>query len=124
MKNVIVGLEKIGKKYNFEIVTEDDKTILIAKNTSGEDVDWIIYNKKEDTISHLGDTDNCNLWFYETRKDLTADKLVEFVKDLNELFELEGEERFIVRNLVDPEDWQEIANIHDAYTDERFYEYV
>lgn len=124
MKNVVVGLEKLGKKYKFETIVEDDKAILLAKNTSGEDVDWIIYNIKEDTVSHLGDSDNCNLWFYDTRKDFTSDILVEFVQDLNELFELKDMERFIVRNLIDPEDWQEITGIHDAYEDERFFNYL
>lgn len=119
MINVILGLEKLGKKYKFDTIIEDDNAILLTENTSGEDVEWIVYNIKEDTISYLGNTDNCNIWLYETRKDFTPDIIIEFIKDLNKTFELEGIERIMIKDLVDPKDWQEIAGI-EAYNDERF----
>lgn len=60
-----------------------------------------------------------NLWFCETRKDLTSDKLLELTKDLNEILN-EYDLSVKVSTLIDPEDWQEIANVNDAYEDIRY----
>ena len=60
-----------------------------------------------------------NVWNDE--KDLTADKLVEFVKDLNNWSENYGWS-IPTRVVIDAEDWQEIAGVCDAYKDKRYSE--
>jgi hypothetical protein len=110
---------ELGKKYNFNVVTNGNYVNLIALNTDGEEVNWITYYISQDTVSYLGNTDNCNLWFGETRKDLTPEKCIDFVADLNAVFDLQ-DDKFLLKSLIDPEDWQEIANVNDAYSDIRY----
>ena len=110
---------EVCQKYGFSTITLGDKEVLVAKNTDNEDVNWIAYDTEKDTVSFSGNTDYYNLWFYETRKDLTPDKIVEFVKDLNEALDLQGD-KILVKELIDPEDWQAIADIRDAYEDLRY----
>lgn len=92
---------------------------LLAKNTDGEDTVWIY--RIDNSVFCLGNTDNLNLWLSDTRKDLTVDKLVEFIKDLNDWSENYGWS-IPTRVIIAPEDWQEIAGICDAYEDERYCE--
>lgn len=108
----------VGQKYDFRTELTKYGACLYARDTNGEYCPWIKYNMKEDTFTIMGNTDLCNLWFYDTRPDLTSDKLVEFVKDLN--WALEPDEPILLKTLIDPEDWQEIANVQDAYKDERY----
>ena len=60
-----------------------------------------------------------NIHISDTRKDLTAEKLVVFSNELNAWA---GEYGWSIplHVIVDPEDWQEIANIPDAYQDIRY----
>lgn len=111
---------EVARDYGFEMRDEDDTIVLVAKNTDGEDVEWIRLNKKAGVVKVLGNTDHCNLWFHMTRKDLTPDILMHFVQDLNRVFQLKGKHAISLRDLIDPEDWQEIAGIHDAHLDERY----
>lgn len=121
MENKYVkNLINLGEKYNFKVITTGNKASLLAKNIDNKNVSWINYDIDNDKISYLGNTDNCNLWFHETRTDLTPEILVDFINDLNNVFELEDENKFTVRELIDPEDWQEIANISDASDDCRY----
>lgn len=108
----------VGQKYEFRTELTKYGACLYAKNTDGEDYPWIKYITSSDLFSIAGNTDQCNLWFYDTRPDLTPDKLIEFIKDLNEA--LEPNEPILLKTLIDPEDWQEIANVRDAYDDERY----
>ena len=78
----------------------------------------LVFIEVSDLFSITGNTDQCNLWFYDTRPDLTPEKLIEFVKDLNEA--LEPDEPILLKTLIDPEDWQEIAEVRDASNDERY----
>ena len=110
---------EVCQKYGFSTITLGDKEVLVAKNTDNEDVNWIAYDTEKDTVSFSGNTDYLNLWFCETRKDLTPDKIVEFLKDLNEALDLEGD-KILVKELIDPEDWQEIADMSNAYEDLRY----
>lgn len=112
--------KKLGEKYDFPVKTVGQKHILTAKNTDNEDVYWISYSEKTDMLRYLGNTDNCNIWLSETRKDFTPEKTIQFIKDLNEVFDLEDSEKFLLKNLIDPEDWQEIAKVNDAYDDIRY----
>ena len=107
-----------GQKYGFRTEFTKYGACIYAKNTDGEDYPWIKYDEALDLFSITGNTDQCNLWFYDTRPDLTPDKLIEFTKDLN--WALEPNEPILLQTLIDPEDWQGIANVHDAYEDERY----
>lgn len=108
----------VGQKYEFRTELTKYGACIYAKNTDGEDYPWIKYVTSSDLFSIAGNTDQCNLWFYDTRPDLIPDKLIEFVKDLNEA--LEPNEPILLKTLIDPEDWQEIANVRDAYDDGRY----
>jgi hypothetical protein len=108
----------VGQKYEFRTELTKYGACIYAKNTDGEDYPWIKYVTSSDLFSIAGNTDQCNLWFYDTRPDLTPDKLIEFIKDLNEA--LEPDEPILLKTLIDPEDWQEIANVQNAYNDGRY----
>lgn len=130
-------LKQIAEKYNFRYEEnykvdwnkKRDKNnadvfiplteALLAENTNGKDTVWIY--RIDNTISCSGNTDSLNLWLSDTRKDLTADKLVEFIKDLNNWSENYGWS-IPTRVVIDAEDWQEIAGVRDAYEDKRYSE--
>lgn len=130
-------LKQIAEKYNFRYEEnykvdwnkKRDKNnadvfiplteALLSKNTDGEDTVWIY--RIDNTVFCIGNTDNLNLWLSDTRKDLTADRLVEFVKDLNDWSENYGWS-ISTRIIIDAEDWQEIAGVCDAYEDKRYSE--
>ena len=108
----------IGQKYDFKTELTKYGACLYAKNTDGEDCPWIKYLVVSDLFSITGNTDYLNLWFCDTRPDLTPERIMEFVKDLN--WALESNEPILLKDLIDPEDWQEIADVRDAYEDERY----
>ena len=119
--DVINGFKDLAKKYNFK-ATVDSSTgdlIFYAKNTDKEWTKWIYYNPTNNDVSLIGNTDQCNLWFCDTRKDLTPEKLIEFTADLNKVLNKLGDS-VELSTLVDPEDWQEIADVYDAYEDPRY----
>ena len=108
----------VGQKYDFRTELTKYGACIYAKNTDGEDYPWIKYVTSSDLFSIAGNTDQCNLWFCDTRPDLTPEKLINFIKELN--WALEPDEPILLKTLIDPEDWQEIANVRDAYEDERY----
>lgn len=110
------------KKYGFDVEEKKKIIYLLAKNTDGKLIRWIEYHYGAGAVGFHGNTDFNNLWFHETRPDLTPDKLIEFVKDLNEAANIYAGDRFRLKELIDPEDWQEIARVHDAYSDMRYVE--
>lgn len=114
------GFRDIGKKYGFQVLQQGGKYNLYAKNTDNEPTLWLSYDEKKDTITCRGHTDYLNIWLCDTRKDFTPEKCLQFIDDLNENFELVGKNRFTVEELIDPEDWQEIANVRNAYEDPRY----
>ena len=107
---------ELGKKYGFEIKMSETEISLIALNTDSEKVKWITYNIDTDIVHLLGNTDYCNLWFCDTRKDLSPDDCINFVVALNQALDVD----FKVREIIDPEDWQEIAQIINAFNDNRY----
>ena len=115
------NFKELAQKYKFKTVEHGNDIILCAKNTDKEWAEWIIYNKDDNSVSVIGNTDHMNFWFYDTRKDLTPEKIIDFVNELNAVFE-KTEYEIPLRTLIDPEDWQEIANVKDAYTDNRYTE--
>ena len=123
MKETGKNFISIAEKYGFKIQKSWDKTIsLMAENTDGKSIPWISYNTFTDDISISGNTDKLNLWLYDTRPDLGPYDIVNFVKELNQCFELEGFEKLRVDSLIDPEDWQGIAGVRDAMLDPLFNE--
>lgn len=128
-------LEALAKKYNFQYEEKyevdwskklDDNNndifipldeALLAKDTNDEYVVWIY--RIGNHIGVSGNTDVLNIHISDTRKDLTAEKLVVFSNELNAWA---GEYGWSIplHVIVDPEDWQEIANIPDAYQDIRY----
>lgn len=118
MNITVENMKHLANKYGFEVAITDVGADLICKNTDGKDFTWIQYNQKTEIVTLVGNTDQCNLWFGETRPDLTPEKIINFVKDLNTILKLE--EPFQLRDLIDGEDWQEICDIPDASEDERW----
>lgn len=120
---------KLARKFGFKSKETDDEVILIAKMTNGKDVGWIRWGENripilggepQHLMTILGNTDQCNIWFHETRKDMTPKKLMRFAEELSEVLDLNPP--FPLHKIVDPEDWQEIAGIYDAYDDVRYME--
>lgn len=127
MKNIktVNKFKDLIEKYDFTIregVTIDGEKYvsLVATTTDSDKIDWLKYYPEKDTIQLMGNTDQCSICFCDTRKDFTPEKIIGFVKELNNVFELNGEEMFTIKELIDPEDWQEIASIYDAYEDKRY----
>lgn len=108
-------MKALGTKFGFTVLPIPSGFALYAKTTDRKSLAWLRYNTEKGTLFITGNTDNCNLWFHETRKDLTAEKILQFVEELNQIFSFEKPLK--VSDLIDPEDWQEIANIKDAYLD-------
>ena len=113
------NFKELALKYSFKIRNTSNGISLCAKDTDRRWEEWINYNFRDNSIILIGNTDQCNFWFCNTRPDLTPDRLIEFTSDLNTILNKIGYE-IELKNLIDPEDWQEIANIHDAYKDSRY----
>lgn len=118
MNEISMKMKKLAEEYGFSVRTSGNTTALFCKDTDGHVCRWITYDQKKACCTIAGNTDHLNLWFCETRPDLTPERIIRFVKDLNAVFETEN--AILLRNLIDPEDWQEIAGIRDAYEDDRY----
>lgn len=113
----------IAKKFNFKIKESQESICICAKDIDGNWVEWIEHNFKENKTYISGNTDNCNLWFCNTRKDLTPERILEFVANVNDTLR-KVDDYVTVKTLIDPEDWQEIAGVKDAYEDNRYQIYI
>ncbi|MCI8617396.1 MAG: hypothetical protein HFJ60_04040 [Clostridia bacterium] len=114
-------LKSVCKKYNFKYVEySENKIALCAKDTDRHWSDWIKLDLKNKDVTLVGNTDNCNFWFCDTRKDMTPEKIIEFVADLNTMLRKFNNSYISVKSLIDPEDWQEVAKVQDAYEDNRY----
>lgn len=120
MNNTVNNLMELGKKYNFKIEVTETEVNLIAINTFNKDVKWISCDLIDDSVSIFDDTDTLNIWLCETRVDFTPDVCIQFVSDLNKALDLPDYDRILLRQLIAPEDWQEIANVKNAYEDSRY----
>lgn len=113
------SLCRIAKTYRFHYEEAEQGRekvkFLLAKDDTGKWIPWIRLNQNGSMVIY-GDTGSCNLWFYDTRTDLTPDTIVDFVRDLSGLVN----KPISVSLLIDPEDWQEIADINDANKDPRY----
>lgn len=124
----IKRFKKIARKYGFKAYFMGDGRVLLptrmilqAKNTDGEWTDWFTVNLDSGKLRLIGNTDQLNLWFYQTRRDMTPRKLVRFVKEIN-AFITSVKPHVLVRHLIDPEDYQELKGTpNDAYDDDRYF---
>lgn len=113
--------KNICKKYDFKYREySENKIALCAKNIDKHWENWIELDLKNKDVTLIGNTDHCNFWFCNTRKDMTPDKIIKFVADLNTMFRKFNDTYITVKALIDPEDWQEIAQVQDAYEDGRY----
>ena len=108
----------------------DNLSAICAKNTDGESVSWIVYDRSEDELSVRGNTDNMNIWLSETRPDMTMEQCCSFVKELAEFsgrplvfswkgvdLNSEDNHRPLVFSLViDWEDIQEMPHTDPAFS--------
>lgn len=112
----------IAKEYGFGSNCTKDKVTITAKDTDGRQTEWFSITVGDDGMVNVrgNNTDQCNIWLYKTRPDMTPDKCVEFFKRLSDAVGLFGEDGLKMRTWIDPEDWQQIAGVRDAYEDERY----
>lgn len=124
--NVKEQLKNICKKYDFKYKEYSDSKISLCAESIDtykkckEWVDWITMYLNTKTVEITGNTDNCNFWFCNTRKDMTPEKITEFVADINTMLRKFNGSYVTIKSLIDPEDWQEIAKVQDAYNDNRY----
>lgn len=118
--STVQKFKEFGTRFGFRVLHNRSCYHLCAKNTDGHWTVWLKYDPTQKSISLRGHTDHLNLWLHETRPDLTPERCLQFVRELNEVFALSAHDSFSLRDLIDPEDWQEIAGISDAYADPRY----
>lgn len=123
--NAVNDFSYIANKYGFTFKTEGVEkenfaVVLQAKNTDLQMTDWIKYYPFREELHIIGNTDECNLWFCDTRTDMTPEKILNLVDDIN-LSLVDADITVQVKELIDPEDWQELAVVHDAREDKRYY---
>ena len=120
---VYKGFKEIAEKYDFKVSTDKNRVSLLACDISNEWREWIVYDLNG-WIEILGNTDQMNIWFCDTHKDFTTETVVALVNDLNEkIFNKLDEYTKLdvkLKDFIDPEDWQVIANVQNAYEDSRY----
>ncbi|MDO5555116.1 MAG: hypothetical protein Q4G09_00235 [Clostridia bacterium] len=117
-KEIINNLKEFCKDYSFKFRKYSEENISIqAKDTDKHYHDWIKFDLAKNDLVIIGNTDQLNLWFCQTRKDLTSEKIIKMVGDLNKILLINFNCSLKLSSLIDPEDWQEIAGIYDAYKD-------
>lgn len=126
---MVKEIKKIAERYEFmaEIVKKKASSnygsmefvIIKARNTDGKLINWLSIFP-QDKIVAGNNTDQCNIWLYLTRPDLSADDLVKLFSEIEDALGFEGNDRELLRTYVNPEDWQEIAKVPDAHEDFRY----
>ena len=102
-------LKKSSEEMGFKVKLGDDRVTVSARNKEGKLVEWFYWDRDRETYVVLGNTDHLNIWLCDTT-DLSADDLVKYF----------GRLQVAIKSFVDPEDWQEIGKVQDAYEDERY----
>lgn len=121
--SMVECLAEVAKEYGFRVAKDGDYSITFrAKSTDGCWVDWFTIIPNLNGIRHIrgNNTDQTNIWLGNTRPDMTSERCVAFFKEINHTLGLCGENRIKPSEWIDPEDWQTIADVHDAYTDVRY----
>ena len=117
--NIRSEFKEIAEKFHFKLKENDKSVCICAKTTNNEWIDWIKYDFSNSKVSITGNTDQCNLWFGDTRKDMTPNLILDLVARLNDA--LRKVNTYVTtKTLIDPEDWQAIADVEDAYKDDRY----
>ena len=117
LPTIIQGFKTLAEKYDFNFYENKEEVGIKALTRDNVFFQWIWFDKQTE-IFYYWNTDHINLWLCDTRKDFTPEKCIAFVKDVNKFVGAD----FKVQNLIDPEDWQEIAQVYDAYEDKRYTE--
>lgn len=111
----------IVMEYGFQAKILPGVFLLVAQDTDGEWQKWIEFHlAPTNRVLLMGNTDQCNLWFCDTRKDLIPERIISFVRELNTFSERHCDTMIRLQDLIDPEDWQEIAHVRNAYEDIRY----
>ncbi len=121
--SMVECLAEVAKEYGFKTVRDGDYSITFrAKSTDGHWVSWFTIIPSLKGARHIkgNNTDQANIWLGETRPDMTPERCIAFFEEINHTLGLFGEDRVEPSEWIDPEDWQIIANVHDAYTDARY----
>lgn len=108
-------LRELILEFGFEFIDDGNYNVVKAKNTDGEWTKWFSFDKTKNIFIVRGNTDYLNIWLSETRKDLSAERLIAFANRLNKIAPVS------ISELIDPEDWQEIAGVKDAFDDPRYF---
>ena len=116
----IQSFKDVGQRYGFRVYQIGDNFVLYAQNTDKRWTPWFRYDPQKDEVISRGNTVHLNLWLHETRPDMTPEKCVLFVQGLNKAFDLPSDKGFRLQDLIDPEDWQGIAKVQNAYQDSRY----
>ena len=120
-KPTVEWVADLAREYGFKSRCSSGAATITARNTDGRWTTWFLVSFKEGLWHIRGNnTDQCNIWLHLTRPDMTPERCVEFFDRLNETLGLFGKEEIQMNSLIDPEDWQEIAGVDDAYEDERY----
>lgn len=119
---VVECLAEIVKEYGFRFVCRSDAIDIRAKTTDGHWCNWFTITPDfQGSCKIVGNnTDQADIWLYETRPDMTPDQCVKFFQEISRTLGLYGDNRILPSEWIDPEDWQCIAGVHDAYSDERY----
>lgn len=51
---------------------------------------------------------------------MTPERCIKFFEELSQTMGLYGDDKLKLSTWIDPEDWQEIAGVYDAYGEERY----
>ena len=120
LSEIAADVNALAEKYGFKAVITENEFTLQATDVDGDQVDWIRYVPAFDRVTLFGNTDHLNIWLSDTRPDMTPEKAISFVQEARLAFNY----AFALRDMIDPEDWQEIADVPDASEDERYTEWI
>ena len=122
-KPTVEWVADLAREYGFKSRCSSGAATITARNTDGRWTTWFSASIEKDSGRwHIrgNNTDQCNIWLCQTRPDMTPERCVEFFDRLNETLGLFGEDKIRMSTWIDPEDWQNIAGVNDAYKDERY----
>ena len=122
--SMVKCLAEVAERYGFKSrrYFNSEYIDILAKNTDKQWCTWFSILPDSGGVRKIkgNNTDQCNIWLYDTRPDMTPEKCIEFFDELSDTLGLFGDDRLKLSTWIDPEDWQELAGVHDAYEDERY----
>lgn len=118
MVSIQKSLAILAEKYGFQVAETKEEIGLYCTAANGHERKWLSYKKATNQAHLAGNTVLCNLWFSKTRPDLTAERLLELVPDLNDALDMG--DPYLLRELIGKKDWEAIAGIDNAEEDPRW----